>query len=98
MIPLRWLPHEAVFDDDYSTKSDAWMFACTVWELVSSGKQPLADLSDEDVVNELRQKRIDWTVQDCHPFVKLFSKCWSYDPLTRPSFQQILESVEAFPC
>jgi len=32
-LPLRWLPREAVVDDQYSTESDVWMFACTVWEV-----------------------------------------------------------------
>ncbi|GBP29174.1 Inactive tyrosine-protein kinase 7 [Eumeta japonica] len=33
VIPLRWLPAEAVLESDYSTKSDVYMFAATVWEV-----------------------------------------------------------------
>ncbi|CAH2208038.1 jg14842, partial [Pararge aegeria aegeria] len=33
VIPLRWLPYEAVIDGEYSTKSDVYMFAATIWEV-----------------------------------------------------------------
>ncbi|KAF9812455.1 hypothetical protein SFRURICE_005956 [Spodoptera frugiperda] len=35
VIPLRWLPPEAVLEGDYSTKSDVYMFAVTVWEITT---------------------------------------------------------------
>ncbi|XP_053620687.1 tyrosine-protein kinase-like otk isoform X2 [Plodia interpunctella] len=36
VIPLRWLPSEAVLEGEYSTKSDVYMFAATVWETASA--------------------------------------------------------------
>ena len=49
-VPLRWLPAEAVFEDDYSTKTDVWAFAVLVWEVFSFGELPYAPLDDDKVL------------------------------------------------
>ena len=97
LIPLRWLPHEAVFDDEYSTKSDVWMFACTVWELYHSAGRPFECHSDDDLLVALRVKTLTWTGTLTAPtgtLTALLEQCWSHDPALRPSFQQILNAVQ----
>lgn len=95
-IPLRWLPAEAVLEDEYSTKSDVWSFAVTVWELYHAGKQPFAGRSDESLLAELgRPKSAIWTsgsMDFCksNTLTSLLSRCWSHDPLLRPSFDEVL--------
>ena len=49
-IPLRWLPAEAVFEDDYSTKTDVWSFGVLMWEVFSLGEMPHAVLADDKVL------------------------------------------------
>lgn len=49
-IPLRWLPSEAVFDDDFSTKTDVWSFGVLMWEVFSFGELPYAELTDDKVL------------------------------------------------
>lgn len=49
-IPLRWLPSEAVFEDDFSTKTDVWSFGVLMWEVFNFGELPYADLSDDKVL------------------------------------------------
>ncbi|CAB1312381.1 unnamed protein product, partial [Coregonus sp. 'balchen'] len=49
-IPLRWLPAESVFEDDFSTKSDIWAFGVLMWEVFSHGKLPYTKLSDDEVL------------------------------------------------
>lgn len=49
-IPLRWLPSESVFEDDFSTKSDVWAFGVLMWEVFSHGEMPYAKLSDDEVL------------------------------------------------
>ncbi len=58
-IPLRWLPGEAVLEDEYSTKSDVWMFAVTIWELHHGGQLPLASrfVSDDSLLSELIRRQ-----------------------------------------
>ena len=49
-IPLRWLPSEAVFEDDYSTKTDVWSFGVLMWEVFSLGELPHAALDHDKVL------------------------------------------------
>lgn len=49
-IPLRWLPSESVFEDDFSTKSDVWAFGVLMWEVFSHGELPHAKLSDDETL------------------------------------------------
>ena len=92
VIPLRWLPHEAVFEDEYSTKSDVWMFASTVWELNNGGQRPFGSQSDETILRQLNAKTLQWSV---HSDLLWLTKCWSHDPKLRPSFEHILSSLES---
>lgn len=49
-IPLRWLPSESVFEDDFSTKSDVWAFGVLMWEVFSHGELPYTKLSDDETL------------------------------------------------
>lgn len=44
------------FQGKYTTKSDVWSFAVTLWEILNLGRRvPYEHLSDEEVVQSLRQ-------------------------------------------
>lgn len=46
----------AGFQGKYTTKSDVWAFAVTLWEILNLGRRvPYEHLSDEEVVQSLRQ-------------------------------------------
>jgi len=97
-IALRWLPHEAALEDEYSTKSDVWMFAVTIWELHHAAQQPLSDRSDEVVLADLRKKNGQlWDASFCksNAMSSLLVKCWSHDPHLRPSFDELLVCAES---
>lgn len=50
LIPLRWLPAESVFENDFSTKSDVWAFGVLMWEVFSLGELPYPSLNDDNVM------------------------------------------------
>jgi len=50
LVPLRWMPPEAVLDDRYSSASDAWSYGVFVFELFSGGAQPYADKTNEEIL------------------------------------------------
>lgn len=98
-IPLRWLPHEAVLEDEYSTKSDVWMFAVCVWELYNAGQMPLSGRSDESILSELSRKSPAlWGTEasfcKSNSLAILLVRCWSHDPQLRPSFDELLQCAE----
>ncbi|XP_061461492.1 inactive tyrosine-protein kinase 7-like [Rhineura floridana] len=43
-IPLRWMPPEAVLEDEFSTKSDVWSFGVFMWEIFTLENPPLENL------------------------------------------------------
>ncbi|XP_051157580.1 tyrosine-protein kinase-like otk [Leptopilina boulardi] len=97
VIPLRWLPYEAVYEDDYSTKSDVFSFACLIWEIFHQGELPFNKLNDESVLTQLKAKTLLWKAHKSAPIAlqELQILCWSYDPRERPNFEEIVSKLNA---
>lgn len=95
-IPARWLPAEAVFDDDYSAKSDIYSFACLVWELFAQGELPFVEMTDEQVLERLEKRELVWQAHAAAvpELAKLQSDCWAISPRDRPVFKQVVEILE----
>ncbi|KAH0950275.1 hypothetical protein HN011_010579, partial [Eciton burchellii] len=55
-LPVRWMAWESIFLGKYTTKSDVWAFAVTLWEILNLGRRvPYEHLSDEEMVQSLRR-------------------------------------------
>uniref|UniRef100_A0A1B6EA58 Protein kinase domain-containing protein n=1 Tax=Clastoptera arizonana TaxID=38151 RepID=A0A1B6EA58_9HEMI len=95
IIPLRWLPLEAVEEDDYSCKSDVYSFAVTVWEIFSRGEMPFSRMTDQEVLSLLERGDLHWKHHKTTPesLKQLLSKCWETSPRDRPTFSQIAVQV-----
>uniref|UniRef100_A0A4W5M5K9 Inactive tyrosine-protein kinase 7 n=1 Tax=Hucho hucho TaxID=62062 RepID=A0A4W5M5K9_9TELE len=98
-IPLRWLPSEAVFEDDYSTKTDVWSFGVLMWEVFSLGELPYAALDHDKVLEELREGRGKLPLpQGCPSRVyKLMTRCWASSPKDRSCFSDIVSALSELP-
>jgi discoidin domain receptor family protein 2 len=91
-----------VIQGKYTTKSDVWSFAVTLWEiLVLARQRPYQELSDEAVVENL-QRFVQGTIASAPPCVSLarpqhcprdiydlMCECWRRLPTERPSFREI---------
>ena len=49
LVPIRWMPPEAVFDKKYSVKSDVWSFGVTLWEIFTLSLLPYSEIAHSDV-------------------------------------------------
>ncbi|XP_072398621.1 tyrosine-protein kinase-like otk isoform X1 [Diabrotica undecimpunctata] len=96
VIPLRWLPYEAVYEDEYSTKSDVYAFGVLMWEIFAQGELPQSKINDNTFLNKLKEKKIEWKPHPSTPeeLIALQESCWSVDPQQRPSFTDICTQME----
>ncbi|XP_047459245.1 inactive tyrosine-protein kinase 7 [Mugil cephalus] len=98
-IPLRWLPTESVFEDDFSTKSDVWAFGVLMWEVFSHGEMPYSKLNDDEVLEGLQTGKLKLPVPDGCPskIYKLMVRCWALSLKERPSFPDIVHALGEVP-
>ncbi|XP_029609238.1 inactive tyrosine-protein kinase 7 isoform X1 [Salmo trutta] len=94
-IPLRWLPAESVFEDDFSTKSDVWAFGVLMWEVFNHGELPYTKLSDDEVLEGLQAGKMKLPVLDGCPskVYKLMCRCWAPSLKERPSFSEVVNTL-----
>ena len=53
-MPLRWMSWESVLMGKFTSKSDVWSFAVTLWEILTFAReQPYEGLSDEKVFENI---------------------------------------------
>ncbi|KAJ8002291.1 hypothetical protein DPEC_G00178360 [Dallia pectoralis] len=98
-IPLRWLPSEAVLEDDYSTKTDVWSFGVLMWEVFSLGELPHSSLNHDQVFEALREGSGKLSLpQGCPSRVyKLMMRCWASSPKDRSCFSDIISALSELP-
>lgn len=96
LIPLRWMPKEAVFEDEYSTKSDVFSYSCLLWEMFHQGELPFKKLNDDSVLSQIKAQTLQWTAHKAAPpaLQEMQNKCWSYDPRERPTFDYIVTKLQ----
>ncbi|XP_050358008.1 tyrosine-protein kinase-like otk [Nymphalis io] len=95
VLPLRWLPFEAVMEGEYSTKSDVYMFAATVWEIYTKAEMPFAKLNDNSVLERLKSDTLEWNIPEAMPerLATLLKRSWNKSPTDRPQFTDICEEM-----
>ncbi|XP_056617372.1 inactive tyrosine-protein kinase 7 [Triplophysa dalaica] len=98
-IPLRWLPAEAVFENNFSAKSDVWAFGVLMWEVFSLGELPYNSLNDDNVMEALQSGKLSGCPpENCPSAVcSLMSRCWASSPKERPGFSEIARTLAHIP-
>ncbi|CAG7716618.1 unnamed protein product [Allacma fusca] len=84
----NWMALESLRYMEFSTKSDVWSFAVTIWEIFSLGEMPYSDLIwTPDLVDKtqagLRLSKPDRAPPEVFDQMK---KCWQNNPEKRPTF------------
>eukprot|EP01105_Mastigella_eilhardi_P002877 TRINITY_DN1372_c0_g1_i16.p1 TRINITY_DN1372_c0_g1~~TRINITY_DN1372_c0_g1_i16.p1 ORF type:complete len:649 (+),score=101.84 TRINITY_DN1372_c0_g1_i16:780-2726(+) len=94
MVPIRWTALEAITQGRFTVSSDVWSFGVTLWELLSRGATPYAELETAQVVTELQAgHRLSQSSSCPLPLYDLMLKCWDADPTKRPSFAELVEQL-----
>ncbi|XP_065290553.1 discoidin domain-containing receptor 2 isoform X1 [Dermacentor albipictus] len=98
MLPIRWMAWESVLMGTFTTKSDVWAFAVTLWEILTFARQqPFASLSDEQVIenvshfyhNDGLQTHLPQPPNCPREIYDLMRECWQRNDSERPNFREI---------
>ncbi|KAG8437120.1 hypothetical protein GDO86_007989 [Hymenochirus boettgeri] len=90
LLPIRWMPAEAILYGKFSTDSDIWSYGVVLWEIFSFGLQPYYGFSNQEVIEMIRKRQLLPCSEDCPPrMYSLMTECWQEIPSRRPRFKDI---------
>lgn len=99
LIPLRWMPAESVFNNEFSTSSDIWSFGVFVLEVFRFGALPLPGKANDEILIGLKAgAKLHCSTPlpqyGCPEGLwKLVQRCTSFYPIDRPSFTEIVNAL-----
>ncbi|XP_056133438.1 inactive tyrosine-protein kinase transmembrane receptor ROR1 [Lampris incognitus] len=97
LLPIRWMPPEAIAYGKFTTDSDIWSFGVVLWEIFSYGLQPYYGFSNQEVMEMVRKRQLLPCPEDCPPRVYgLMTECWQEGPARRPRFKDIHSRLRAW--
>ncbi|XP_029906306.1 inactive tyrosine-protein kinase transmembrane receptor ROR1 isoform X2 [Myripristis murdjan] len=97
LLPIRWMPPEAIAYGKFTTDSDIWSFGVVLWEIFSYGLQPYYGFSNQEVMEMVRKKQLLPCPEDCPPrMYGLMTECWQEGPARRPRFKDIHARLRAW--
>ncbi|XP_053147694.1 insulin receptor [Hemicordylus capensis] len=95
LLPVRWMAPESLKDGIFTACSDVWSFGVVLWEINSLAEQPYQGLSNEQVLKFIMDggclERPEHCTERLH---NLMQMCWQYNPKTRPTFIEIIETLK----
>ncbi|XP_056379545.1 discoidin domain-containing receptor 2 isoform X1 [Hyla sarda] len=106
VLPIRWMSWESILMGKFTTASDVWAFAVTLWEMLTfCQEQPYSEMSDEQVIENTGEffreqgKQVYLPQPDICPdkVYKLMLSCWRRETKDRPSFQEIYQLLQPDP-
>ncbi|TRY86714.1 hypothetical protein DNTS_031468 [Danionella cerebrum] len=95
LLPVRWMSPESLKDGVFTTMSDVWSFGVVLWEISTLAEQPYQGMSNEQVLRFVMEGGLLDKPQNCPDMLfELMRMCWQYNPKMRPSFLEIISSIQ----
>ena len=94
MLPVRWMPPEAILYMTFTAASDVYSFGVLLWEVFSFGSQPYENVPNEDVVDHiLQQQLLEQPIGCPDALYGIMKQCWKYRSNQRPSAYALSEEL-----
>lgn len=94
LLPVRWMAPESLKDGVFTSQSDVWSYGVVLWEMATLASQPYQGLSNEQVLKYVIDGGVMEKPENCLPkLYDLMRHCWHYNPASRPTFLQLIESL-----
>eukprot|EP00041_Stephanoeca_diplocostata_P033126 m.1085046 g.1085046 ORF g.1085046 m.1085046 type:complete len:1167 (-) comp24278_c1_seq1:375-3875(-) len=96
-LPLKWVSIEGLDDKIFGEASDCWSFGVLMWEVLSYGATPYADIRTSEIQQRVRAGLRLQMPRNADPrFWTIITRCWVKDPRARYTFirlQQVLQDL-----
>ncbi|RMX38498.1 hypothetical protein pdam_00015234 [Pocillopora damicornis] len=94
-LPVKWLAIEALFDQQYTVKTDVWSFGIILWEIFTLGGTPYPGIPVERLFTILKNGyRMECPINCPDNIYKIMVKCWSENAKSRPEFFELTEQLD----
>ncbi len=94
-FPIKWTAPEGLAYNKFSSKSDVWAFGVLLWEIATYGKSPYPGVELANVYHLLDSGyRMEMPETCPYNVYELMKRCWQWEPVNRPSFEQIYKDLE----
>lgn len=92
LMPVRWMPPEAIRDGRFSTASDIWAFGVLLYEIITFGELPYRNIMDELLSRSIINGVEIELPQGVRPaLADMMKDCWKRNPEERCTAPQLLE-------
>lgn len=96
LLPVRWMPPEAITYTRFTSASDVYSFGVVIWEIFSYGIQPYDQIPNEEVVNHILEPiRLRCPVGCPDSMYAIMQKCWRYHATDRPGPKDLIGDLQA---
>jgi serine/threonine protein kinase len=94
-VPIRWLAPESLEANIFTTMSDVWSYGVLLWELMTRGAVPYSEVDNWQIASHVQHGNRLAQPPFCPDIIfGMIEKCWSNDPSTRPSFEQLVHWLD----
>lgn len=96
-LPIAWCAPECITFLQFSSASDVWAFAVTMWEMFSYGFQPWAALTGQQILDAIdvpNRKRLERPRFCPSEYYQIMLKCWHHEKHQRPTFAQLCSILD----
>lgn len=95
-VPIRWLAPEVLEEGVFTTKTDVWAYAVTLWEIFTRCQSdPYPGLTNQQAKDLIRGDALPMSPPEGTPPIvaKIMEDCFTKSPDERPTFMAILKRL-----
>lgn len=97
--PVKWYAPESINYGTFSSSSDVWSYAVTIWEMFSKGDQPYGNMTGAQVIQYIEdcKQRLPRPEGCPDKVYQIMLKCWQYEKDDRPTFRWLHHKFKSDP-